>query len=197
MRFQWTVAAALLAGCTQSVIAAEAPTTTATSRLAAASLRAAMAGAWTGALGYRDYQTNRLFELPVESTISLEADGVTQVRRTRFDEGPGQAPVWITTTSIDDAKAGTLVSASFRAGRQVELITEKVSLVRQASPRDWQIVYTRSGADADTPADIRVTETRSGNTVLAVKEVKPIGAPDTAYVFRNQLKLVEVDPAAR
>jgi hypothetical protein len=155
----------------------------------AAALRAAMAGTWQGALGYRDYESNKLFELPVRTVIVQEADGVTQVRRSRFDEGPGQAPVWITTVSMDDAKAATVSSATFRKGRAVELFTEKAELTRYTGPADWTIRYSRTGQDGGSESDIRITETRSGNTVTAVKEVKPVGAPDSAFAFRNQQRL--------
>lgn len=159
-------------------------------RPSAASLRAGLAGTWTGALGYRDYQTNKLTELAVETQIDSVPDGFTQIRTSRFDEGPGRKPVWITSVSLDDPKAGTVTSASFRAGRKVEPETETVEVARYANPTSWTLVYRQAGSDDDKPADIRVTETRTGDDLLEVKEVSRVGA--NTWAFRNQTRLTRV-----
>jgi hypothetical protein len=104
------VAIVILAG---PAVSQEAPSAT--------DLRAGLAGAWSGALGYRDYQSNQLFEIPVTTTIEQVPDGLTQIRRSLFDDGPDK-PVWITTVSLDDRAAGTVTSAAYRAGRAVELV---------------------------------------------------------------------------
>lgn len=78
-------------------------------------LRFGLVGQWTGALGYRDYQTERLFEIPVTTTIEAVPDGVTLVRRSLFDDGPDK-PVWITTISLDDPALGTTTSAACGPG---------------------------------------------------------------------------------
>ena len=72
----------------------------------ATGLRLCLAGHWSGALGYRDYQNDQLFEIPVTTTITTPGDGATQVRQSLFDDGPDK-PVWITTVSLDDPAAGT------------------------------------------------------------------------------------------
>lgn len=154
----------------------------------AADLRQGLAGAWTGALGYRDYQSDRLFELPVATTITAIADGETQVRSSRFDEGPGQAPVWITSVSRAAAD-GRVETVFFRVGRPVEVQTERASVTRYETPTHWTIVYAQAGTDDDIPAEIRVTETRDGDDLLAVKEVRPVGETGAAWRFRNQTRL--------
>ena len=45
---------------------------------APADLRLGLVGRWSGALGYRDYQTDRLFEIPVQTTITTPGDGSQQ-----------------------------------------------------------------------------------------------------------------------
>lgn len=163
-------------------------------RPSAAALRAGLAGAWTGALGYRDYQTNKLTELSVETRIDSVADGMIQIRTSRFDEGPGRKPVWITTASLDDPTAGTVTSATLRAGNKVEPETEAVEVARYASPTSWTLIYRQTSSDDDKPADIRVTETRTGDALLAVKEVSPVGAG--TWSFRNQTRLKRVTATA-
>ena len=155
-----------------------------------AEIRRSLAGEWRGALGYRDYQTNQLTELPVSTTIETVPDGVTQVRRSVFDEGPRRAPVWI--TSVTQTQGETLVTATLRAGRPAELQQEQANVVRYASPTDWRIVYRQSGTDDDKPAEIRVTETLAGDNLISIKEVRPAGDGGAAWAFRNQTRLTRV-----
>ena len=162
------------------------------SALSATELRLGLAGRWTGALGYRDYQSDRLFELPVVTTIASPGDGATLVRQSLFDDGPGK-PVWITTISLDDPAAGTSTSTSFRAGETPELSTETVRVSAFTDPTHWTLIYAETGEDNEAPADIRVTETRDGDALLVVKEVRPVGAGDGAWRFRNQTRLTRVE----
>ena len=171
--------AAMIGMIALPVMAQDAPSATA--------LRAGLAGSWSGALGYRDYQSNELFEIPVTTTIAMVPDGLTQIRRSLFDDGPDK-PVWITTVSLDDAAAGTVTSASYRAGRAVELSTETVTVATYDDPTHWSIVYARTGRDGDADADIRVTETRDGSNLLEIKEIRPAGSNE-AWAYRNQTRL--------
>lgn len=114
-------------------------------------------------------------------------DGLTQIRRSLFDDGPDK-PVWITTVSLDDRAAGTVTSAAYRAGRAVELSVETVTVTAYVDPTHWSIVYGRTGQDGDSMADIRVTATRDGNDLLEIKEVRPAGSSE-AWAYRNQTRL--------
>ncbi len=154
-------------------------------------LRLGLVGRWAGALGYRDYQTDRLFEIPVRTAISTPGDGATLIRQSLFDDGP-QNPVWITAVSTDDPAAHTVTEASYRAGRQPELSTDHVIVSAYDSPTSWTLVYSQTGEDDDEPADIRVTETRSGKNLTSVKEVRPVGAGEDAWRFRNQTRLRQI-----
>ncbi len=154
-------------------------------------LRLSLVGRWTGALGYRDYQSNRLFEIPVTTTIEALPDGLTLIRRSLFDDGPDK-PVWITTVSLDDRTAATATSAAFRAGRPVEPLVETMSTRDVRDATHWTIVYRTIGMDGDAPAELRVTETLDGQTLMSVKDVRPIGAGDDAWAFRNQTRLTRV-----
>lgn len=178
----------LLAGSPLPALAQPASVSKSDARPTPTALRMALAGIWKGALGYRDYQTNKLYELPVTTTIIAVPDGVTLVQQSIFDEGAGQQPVWITTTSIDDPKSMTVTSASYRKGDKPVLETETVALELYAGPTDWTLTYSQTGEDDDKPAQIRVTETRKGDTLLSIKEVRP-STGDAPWMFRNQTKL--------
>jgi len=157
----------------------------------AVELRLGLIGRWSGALGYRDYQSDQLFEIPVVTTIETPGDDATLIRRSLFNDGPNN-PVWITTISLDDADAATSTSASFRAGRTPELSTETVEVSAYADATHWTLVYRQTAEDDDAPADIRVTETRDGDALVEIKEVRPVGAEEDAWRFRNQTRLTRV-----
>lgn len=154
-------------------------------------LRLSLVGRWSGALGYRDYQSDRMFEIPVTTTIEALPDGLTLIRRSLFDDGPDK-PVWITTVSLDDRTAATATSAAFRAGRPVEPLVETMSVRDVRDATRWTIVYRTVGIDGEAPAEIRVTETLDGLTLMSIKEVRPVGAGDEAWAFRNQTRLTRV-----
>ena len=173
-----------------AAMALMAGTATTQTQPSAAELRAGLAGSWSGALGYRDYQSNELFEIPVTTTITLVADGVTQIRRSLFDDGPDK-PVWITTVSLDDPAAGSVTSSSYRAGRAVELTTQAVSVAAYVDPKHWSLIYERIGQDGESEAEIRVTETRDLDELLEIKEVRPVGS-NAEWAYRNQTRLTRV-----
>lgn len=152
-------------------------------------LESGLVGRWSGALEYRDYQSNRGFKLPVSTVLSIGPDAATLTRLASFDDGPQTGLVHITTVSLFDASGSNLSSAMFRKGRAVESWTEAARVSAYQDALNWTLVYQRRGQDDDKPADIRITQTRRGAELTALKEVKPIDAPDSAYVFRNQTVL--------
>lgn len=154
-------------------------------------VRRTVSGQWSGALGYRDYQTDQLFELPVRTTVVWVEDGVTQIQTSLYDDGPSH-PVWITSVSLDDPAAATVATGSYRAGRPASLSTESVAVRAWRDDTHWTLVYSSVGEDDDQPAEMRVTETRDGDDLLSVKEVRPVGAGDEAWRFRNQTRLHRV-----
>lgn len=173
----WLIAATCTAGSAQGQ-----------AKPAVTELLRSLDGEWSGALGYRDYQSNRLFELPVRTWIENVPDGATQVRRSLYDEGPGLAPVWIVSL-LQSGKDGVVATAIMRSGREPELIRDTSEVRKYDGPDNWVIVSSRTGTDDDKPSDIRVTETRNGPELLSVKEVRPAGERSAPWKFRNQVRL--------
>ncbi|MBC7495639.1 MAG: hypothetical protein H7243_00545 [Sphingomonadaceae bacterium] len=157
-----------------------------------AALESGLAGRWRGALGYRDYQSNKLEELPVETEIRAVGDGVSVVRIAKFDDGPKTGTVTITTAALYDDKAGTVSEVSLRKGRPVEVATEHVAVTARIDATHWTLSYTEDGQDNDAPARLRITETLTGDTLLSVKEVLPATATDGVWRFRNQTRLARL-----
>lgn len=180
-----------LALASTTVVAGASPVAAQTGAPTPVELQRSLTGRWDGALGYRDYQTNELFEIPVSTTIVQVPDGVTQVRTSLFDDGPAN-PVWITSVSLHDTAAGTVTSASYRAGRPVSAVTETVRVLDWRDAGHWSLAYDSVAEDDEQPAEIRVTETRDGDSLLSVKMVRPVGADDSAWRFRNQTRLTRI-----
>jgi hypothetical protein len=155
-------------------------------------LLAGLTGEWEGALGYRDYQSNEMFELPVFTTVRLAEDGRTTIRTSRFDEG--DAPdVLIVSVSAFDTQSGLYETAGFRAGRAMTVTREAVRLTEPVRDAEhWRLVFTERGMDDDRPAEIRVTMTRNGDELLSVKEVDYLEDAAVVFEFRNQTRLSRV-----
>lgn len=157
-----------------------------------AALDQALAGRWAGHLEYRDYQNDRRYKLPMQTEVQLASDGATLTRLSRFDDGPARGTVLITTVSLYDDAGRSVTAASFRRGRGVETITEEARVVAYSGPAQWTAEWQRRGVDGNQPSDIRVTVTRHGDELRAVKEVREVradGAAAAPWVFRNETVL--------
>ncbi|WP_448659485.1 hypothetical protein ACPVPU_03225 [Sphingomonas sp. CJ99] len=151
--------------------------------------RASLAGMWQGKLEYRDYQADRWFGLPVVVAVEQGRDGLTLIRKADFDDGPKTGIITITSISLLDPATGAEQSASFRKGRQAELIVDRLTLTRAEAADRWTIVATREGRDNDRPASIRETTTRDGPVVVTLKEVDFTDDDGSAWLVRNRTTL--------
>lgn len=152
-------------------------------------LQAGLAGKWTGALGYRDYQSNKLFELPVKTDIRALPDKATVIRVSSFDDGPKTGFVYITSASLYDTAKSTVTTTTLRKGRAVESSDQTVTTITYTDAMHWVVRYDHDGTDNDKPALLRTTETRDGDTVTVIKEVMPKDQPAKGWQFRNQTRL--------
>lgn len=155
-------------------------------------LQAGLAGKWIGALGYRDYQSNKLFELPVKTDIRALPDKATVIRVSSFDDGPKTGFVYITSASLYDTAKSTVTTTTLRKGRPVESSAQSVTTVTYTDLTHWVVRYANDGTDGDKPAMLRTTETRAGDILMAVKEVMPKDQTAKGWQFRNQTKLSRV-----
>jgi hypothetical protein len=71
----------------------------------------------------------------------------------------------------------------------VDVTTEQARVVEHASGTQWTAEWLHRGADGGQPSDIRVTLTRRGDELRAVKEVRAAGAAASPWVFRNETLL--------
>jgi len=174
-------------------VPAAAQTATQTAPLDIAALRLATVGAWEGQLGYRDYQADRWFGIPMKVRIEDGGDGVTVIRKADFDDGPRVGIVRITTVELYDPATGRETAASFRKGRETSLETSALRLA--APPVDashWTIVAETDSRDDDRPARLRVTTVRDGDQMTTLKEVDFLDDAAEAWIQRNRSTLTRV-----
>lgn len=180
------LAAILLAAATAQPAAAPA----APAPLTVAAARAAQFGRWQGKLEYRDYQADRWFGLPVTVAVRDGGDGVTQLRVADYDDGPKAGTVRITTVSMLLKDGTSESSASFRRNNTPELTTARLTLQPGAAdPAHWTLVAEETGTDDDRPARIRVTTTRAGDQLTALKEVDFTDDAAETWLTRNRTTL--------
>lgn len=153
-------------------------------------LEIGLKGAWRGALEYRDYQSGNKFELPMTAQMEVGLDNATITRVSTFDDGPVTGIVYITTVSLFDKTASKVSNAVFRKSRAVDMWIDDAKVTAYQDASHWTIVYQHVGIDNEKPAEVRITQTLIGDTLITLKEVKPVGAADKDYLFRNQVRLV-------
>jgi hypothetical protein len=180
IRLLLPVMLALAASGLVAAPAAEAP------QLTLAQARDSQVGSWEGKLEYRDYQANEWFGLPVKVEVRDGGDGVTQLRVADFDDGPQTGIVRITSVSMLAADGTTEYTATFRKGRPAELGSAQLALTAGSDAAHWVLVSTENGRDDDRPARIRVTMTRDGDVLVALKEVDFSDDAGEAWLVRNR-----------
>lgn len=176
----------LAMGCCGTAYAAEPPP------IALGAARDAQVGRWEGKLEYRDYQADKWFGLPVKVTVRDGGDGVTQIRVADFDDGPTAGIVRITSVAMLGKDGTTEYTGTFRKGRAAELGSAQLALAAGADAAHWTLVSTESGSDDDRPARIRVTTTRDGDTLVALKEVDFADDAGETWLVRNRETLRRV-----
>ncbi len=161
----------------------------------AAALLAGTAGSWQGELQYRDYESNSWQGLPMTVTVTVQPDAVTTIRTAAFDDGPKAGIVTITTvTSIDEA-AATSGYAAFRKNRAVDVGSARIITASQgADAAHWTIVTLEARSDGDSPAEVRETTRRDGDTMTTLKEVNPVGDGKDVWLPRNRSVLRRTAP---
>jgi hypothetical protein len=157
-----------------------------------AQARDSVVGSWEGKLEYRDYQADKWFGLPVKVAVRDGGDGVTQLRVADFDDGPGTGIVRITSVSMLGKDGVTEYTGTFRKSRAAELGTAQLALTAGADAAHWVLVSTETASDDDRPARIRVTTTRDGALLVALKEVDFTDDAGEAWLIRNRETLTRV-----
>lgn len=175
-----------------AALSAAAGATTAPLPISLAEALGSQLGRWEGQLEYRDYSANQWFGLPVKVSIAEIGDGVTQLRIADFDDGPAVGNVRITSLTMLDADGETEWTSTFRKGRAAELVSARLALTAAVDAENWTIVALSEARDDNRPAHIRITTTRAGDSLMALKEVDFSDDAEETWLQRNRQMLRRV-----
>jgi hypothetical protein len=155
-----------------------------------AEARASLAGNWDGSLEYLDYTANKWFGIPVKTIIEEQGDGATTIRKSDFDDGPKVGIVRITSVELFDPAKATLSVGTFRKGQVADIIRYTVRLEGAASDAThWTMVEETLATDDSRPALLRITTTRNGDSVEALKQVDFQDDNKVEWLSRNRTRL--------
>lgn len=146
-----------------------------------------LAGSWEGALQYRDYQSNKLQEIPLFVNISATDDGATLIQRSTFQD-PGFKVYSVAVSTIE--KGTDQRRVAFFRDRKMETHSETVKLAEGAKGQEsWTLVFEHTGEDDNRPARIRSTMTRDGARLTTEKEIDFQDDKVDKLEFRNRTVL--------
>ena len=150
-----------------------------------AALETGLTGQWTGTLAYRDYQSDKMVELPMRADYRGLDDGVTVLNIATFDDGPKAGNVIITTVELFNPKAGTVDNIAIRKGKPIDRESDKTSLVAYTDDQHWTVHFEHDGVDGKTKSKIRSVETRDGDALTIEEDVVPLVAKKKDWKMRN------------
>ena len=154
-----------------------------------AKLESGLSGQWTGTLTYRDYQSDKMVDLPMRADYRALDDGATVINIATFDDGPKAGNVIITTVELFNLKTGTVDNVAFRRGRPQDKETDKTSVAAYTDDQHWTLQFDHDGMDGKLKAHIRSIETRDGDTLTIEEDVVPLVGPKKDWKMRNITKL--------
>lgn len=152
--------------------------------------RASLAGSWVGRLEYLDYTANKWFGIPTKITIEDQGDGATTIRKSDFDDGPKAGNVRITSIELFDSEKGSVNVGTFRKGKTPDISNYIVRLEGPAADAThWTMVEEASAQDDNRPAILRITTTRDGDNLVALKQVDFQDDDKIEWLSRNRTVL--------
>lgn len=149
----------------------------------------ALAGAWVGALEYRDYSSNGRVTLPTILHIRMAKDAKSLTLHYIYDDGPTKVVEDFETVTIDPV-ANTYTTVS---GDGKDTSTDTLAgPAKFASLGQGPLVRMGKGQENGKPVAVRTTLTITPRTLTILKETQAPGQP---FLFRDQHTLTRVVPA--
>lgn len=147
-------------------------------------LGAALAGAWTGQLEYRDFQSDERVVLPTWLTVTpagaaLQLDYV-------YDDGPAKTVRERMMLTLDPAAQQIRFTSDRDHHDETYAVTGLADLARSHT-----LVLTGRGSESDHPVDVRITLTVRRNRYALVKETRVPGAD---FQFRDAYTFTRAAP---
>ena len=178
----------LLALCMLVFAAGGTPLTQPFQNTPAEPIYSALAGAWVGALEYRDYSSSQRVLLPTILDIRKAKGSPSLALHYIYDDGPTKVVQDNETVAVDPV-AATYTTAS-DDGKQKD--KDSVVGLDAFLKAGWgSLVHSGKGTENGKAADICTMLTVSTDSLTILKETRPHGGE---FQFRDQYKLTRVGP---
>ena len=149
----------------------------------------ALAGAWVGALEYRDYSSNARVFLPMILDIRRTKGAPSLTLHYIYDDGPTKVVQDTEIVAIDPSAAiYTTISGDGKETTKETIIGLEAFL----KSRRGRLVRYGAGKESGKEVEVQTTLTVSPTTLTILRETRPSGG---AFQFRDQYTLTRVGPA--
>lgn len=139
-----------------------------------------LAGTWTGALAYRDYQSDQRVTIPHDRELTVSPDGSFILSMNVYTD-PGYK---IYSGQMFVISGETVLAASSGSTVSVE---ESAIVSFETTADGWEVVLTGRGTDDGQPADRRSVWRLSGDNLKVTTSYRTDGGEE--FVFRNAISL--------
>jgi hypothetical protein len=145
-------------------------------------------GSWTGHLQYRDFQSDKLVNLPTWLEVTSAADQKSLLFAYTYDDGPSKVVLERSTVTLDIPNRTFTVTSD----RDHSSDTFKVIGLDLLSPMGFgNLTLTGSGTENDKPVEVRITLTLSRNQYEYRKETR---RPGQEFLFRDGYSFTRRNP---
>lgn len=145
---------------------------------------AALDGAWTGELSYRDYRTDRRVSIPHDRRIESAPDGSYVITHLAFTD-PGYRIYSAEIAALNGAE----IAFAYAGGGEIENRTVTLDSFSPTAA-GWRAVMSGRSIDAGAPVEARYTWVLDGIALTVTKDVRT--DPDGEFQFRNGAALVRI-----
>jgi hypothetical protein len=154
----------------------------------AGSLTAQFAGAWTGQLEYRDFQSDAQVFLPTWLTIRERPDRTSLELDYVYDDGPNKTVRERMTLALDRAAATARLTSDRDHTSEVYAVEGLEAFAQQGR---GTLILTGPGTENDQPVQVRITLTLRRNLYTLRKETQRAGE---AFKFRDAYTFTRARP---
>ncbi len=149
----------------------------------AARLHKPFLGRWTGALEYRDYQSDGRVRLPTELEVTPQGEGTALRFSYLYDDGPTKK-VREASTVVIDSVARTMTVASEGGGEaSVYRFADEADLTGLRDRGEGVFTLSGTGVENDRPVRVRLTLRLQGGRYQLLRETQ---APGEDFRFRHE-----------
>lgn len=151
---------------------------------AVAEAYAGLSGCWSGALEYRDYQSDGMAEIPVRTCVTAAPNADHIAEAMAFTDPGFLVYSHSVLQAIDE---GDSVRETFFRDGNID-VREKAVASFDETENGFTLRLVHVGLDNEAPAEIQETITVSGDDFVREKAVRPVDSHEP-FAFRNRTRL--------